>query len=495
MQLTFRSRLMAIVGIAFLAFVLLLVSRELIARRVEQRLTMIQARYLPKVELEPQLDAQLEAIRRGFQDAVSANDKDALAATADLKRRFLERLAAAESAIDPTDAAALRAALESYYSAAHDVSRRLIAGETGEQLVEAISAMQSKQSYTRQVLKRVAAVDRAALADAFATAAQAETTARRWLLWISMACLIPVLLLSLALSRAVLRSVSELTAGFQRFGTGDFAREIRVTSGDELGEIARQANAMAASLDELTRKHRDAEAALSVYNKELEAFSYSVAHDLRAPLRGINGFSRVLLEDYSEKLDDEARANLQRICAAAERMGELIDALLGLSRLARADLRREEVDLSQIALGIVKQLRESHPEREVEFQNESTVMANGDAALLRVVLENLLGNAWKFTAMTDGACVRFGTEEANGDTVYFVRDNGAGFDMAYAEKLFVPFQRLHTAREFPGTGIGLATVQRVIHRHGGRVWAESAPGKGATFLFTLGPQSEGFIPS
>jgi signal transduction histidine kinase len=229
---------------------------------------------------------------------------------------------------------------------------------------------------------------------------------------------------------------------------------------------------------------------LASANRELEAFSYSVSHDLRAPLRSIDGFSQILLEDYAERFDREGRDYLMRVRAASEHMGNLIDDLLDLSRVSRGPLRRELVDLSVMADRIVQQLRKAESERQVDFVAESGVLAYGDASLLAVALENLLGNAWKFTSGTQEARIEFGASEGTGPgllaTVYYVRDNGAGFDMAYADKLFGAFQRLHSTEEFEGTGIGLATVARIVHRHGGEVWAEGEVGRGATFFFTLG---------
>lgn len=226
-------------------------------------------------------------------------------------------------------------------------------------------------------------------------------------------------------------------------------------------------------------------AALEVANKELESFSYSVSHDLRAPLRSIDGFSQALLEDYMDKLDEEGKDHLQRVRAATQRMAELIDDMLNLSRMTRSEMRLEAVNLSAVAQTIAAELQRSQPERQVEFVIAEGVAANGDSGLLKVALENLIGNAWKFTGKHSDAKIEFGITQHNGNSAYFVRDNGSGFDMAYAGKLFGAFQRLHDAREFPGTGIGLATVQRVVHRHGGQVWAESEVEKGATFYFTL----------
>jgi PAS domain S-box-containing protein len=220
-------------------------------------------------------------------------------------------------------------------------------------------------------------------------------------------------------------------------------------------------------------------------NKELEVFSYSVSHDLRAPLRSINGFSEALLEEYADKLDMQGKDFLQRVCAASRHMGELIEGLLNLSRVARAPLHQQAMDLSAMARSIANELRQRQPERQVEFVIAEGVMGNGDLHLLEIVLENLLSNAWKFTEKHPRARIEFGVMQKEDETVYFVRDDGAGFDMAYVDKLFGAFQRLHTKNDFEGTGIGLATVQRIIHRHGGRVWAEGGVEKGATFYFTL----------
>ncbi|MCW5772421.1 MAG: PAS domain S-box protein [Rhodospirillaceae bacterium] len=244
----------------------------------------------------------------------------------------------------------------------------------------------------------------------------------------------------------------------------------------------RRKDAEIAALNE--RLGRD-NAALEIVNKELESFSYSVSHDLRAPLRGIDGFSKALVEDYGDKLDAGARGFLDRVRAAAQRMGLLIDDLIKLSRVTRAELAAEPVDLSRLAEEAAELARAAASGRNIEIAIEPGHEAIGDARLLRVALDNLIGNAVKFTAGREQARIAFGRTETDGTTAYYVRDNGVGFDMQYAGKLFGAFQRLHDASAFPGTGIGLATVQRVIHRHGGRVWAESAPDRGTTFYFTL----------
>jgi len=226
-------------------------------------------------------------------------------------------------------------------------------------------------------------------------------------------------------------------------------------------------------------------AALAAVNEELEAFAYSVSHDLRAPLRGIDGFSQVLLEDYPDKLDEQGKDYLQRVRTASQRMAQLIDDMLSLSRVTRSEMQRTTVDLSELAEMIAMELKESQPERQVEFTVAKGLTANGDARLIRVLLENLLDNAWKFTNKHPNARIEFGVTQHEGKQAYFVRDDGIGFDMTYADKLFGAFQRLHSTDEFSGTGIGLATVQRIIHRHGGSVWAEGTVGQGATFYFTF----------
>jgi PAS domain S-box-containing protein len=221
-------------------------------------------------------------------------------------------------------------------------------------------------------------------------------------------------------------------------------------------------------------------------SRELEAFSYSVAHDLRAPLRGMNGFAELLLTSYGDRLDAEGKDWLHEILLNAEKMAALIDALLSLARLTRSELRHESVDLSALVRASSSQLAASEPDRAVDVVVDEGLRAEADPVLARALIDNLVGNAWKFTSKAPAPRIEFGTSDSDGRAVYFVRDNGAGFDMAYASKLFAPFQRLHTVQEFPGTGIGLATVQRIVHRHGGRIWAEGAVDRGATFYFTFG---------
>ena len=254
-------------------------------------------------------------------------------------------------------------------------------------------------------------------------------------------------------------------------------KEVEVVAANSARELA---EIRATFVDELKSK-----------NIELEAFSYSVSHDLRAPLRSIDGFSKLLLVDYADKLDAKGQDYLHLVRESAQRMGELIDDLLLLSRVGRADLSRDQIDLSEIARGVSDELKKKDPDRHVKWCIEDQLLVEADSGLMRVAFDNLLGNSWKFTAKVSAPRIEVGTDQQEGVAVYFVRDNGAGFSMEYAEKLFNPFQRLHAESEFEGTGIGLATVHRIIDRHGGRIWADSAVDHGATFYFTIPPAAHG----
>lgn len=252
----------------------------------------------------------------------------------------------------------------------------------------------------------------------------------------------------------------------------------------ELTALLAEASARAAPSSQWLAEHAARTRQLELAVRELDSFSHSVSHDLRAPLRVVDGFANIVLEDYGDRLDDLGREHLKRIVAAAGRMNAMIDTLLALSRMTSRELERERVDLAALARELADEFAAQYP-RPAHFVCVPQAVVEGDRTLLRLVLQNLLGNAWKFSSRTAAPQVEFGARDEGGRTVFFVRDNGAGFDMRFADKLFGLFQRFHSQNEFPGTGVGLATVQRIVRKHGGRVWAESEPGKGATFFFTL----------
>lgn len=310
------------------------------------------------------------------------------------------------------------------------------------------------------------------------------------------------LIAALFLSHIVRRSIAEPVAQLARVAR-TVSREknyaVRAIRGKEEGELAilvetfnemieqieERDRSLRAAHDELERRVEQRTEELEAANEELESFSYSVSHDLRSPLRSIDGFSQALMDDYGDKLDGAADDYLKRIRSATQKMGLLIDDLLNLSKVTRAPMQREPVDLSSIAQSVAAELARRDIERHVEWVIEPNVLVDGDSRLLQIVLDNLLGNAWKYTSKHLSARIEFGLKRQNGAAAYFVKDDGAGFDPEYSARLFGAFQRLHGAAEFPGTGIGLATVQRIVLRHGGRVWAEGALEKGATFYFTL----------
>ncbi|HLA64270.1 MAG TPA: ATP-binding protein [Rhodothermales bacterium] len=264
---------------------------------------------------------------------------------------------------------------------------------------------------------------------------------------------------------------------------------------EDVTELRDAEAALAALHADLNADVRRATAELAAANEELEAFSYSVSHDLRAPLRALAGFSVAIAEDYGHLLDAQGHDYLRHIQVAADGMSRLIDDLLRLSRLTRSAMCYEPVDLSDLAREILATLAEREPRRRVSARVEEGVVVEGDAVLLRTALQNLLENAWKYTREVPDAHVAFRTESAGDETAYVVADNGAGFDMTYADKLFTPFERLHSAHEFEGSGVGLATVSRVVHRHGGQIRGEGAVGRGATFSFTLGGPADAPRPA
>jgi signal transduction histidine kinase len=303
--------------------------------------------------------------------------------------------------------------------------------------------------------------------------------------------LLVVLFVSRFAGRAIANPVVELADAARRVSK-DKDYSVRVNSTNEEGELALLVDTFNQMLEQIQQSHQELEkrveertAQLVAANKELESFSYSVSHDLRAPLRSIDGFSLALEEDLGDHLTAQAKNYIQRVRAATQRMGMLIDDLLNLARVTRAEMRKERVDLSGMAKTVASELVRADGERSVEWVIHDGMEAYGDSRLLRIVLDNLLGNAWKYTSKHDHARIEFSQERHNGGYAFYVKDDGAGFDPAYTQRLFGAFQRLHGITEFSGTGVGLATVHRIIHRHGGEVWAEGAVEKGATFYFTI----------
>ena len=296
---------------------------------------------------------------------------------------------------------------------------------------------------------------------------------------------IAVILVGISFSISTSRPINRLTAAAVKISNGNYDYSVEIDRHDEIGALAVSFNSMTSKLTHEINEHEKAEARLTGLNKELEAFCYSVSHDLRAPLRGIEGFSRALEEDYADKFDLQGKDYLRRICTASHKMDNLITDLLDLSRITRSKMKHEKVDLSALVKSKALELQETEPERQVEFVIAEGDCTDGDTKLLKIAIDNLMDNAWKFTGKHSQARIEFGISLQDGESVYFISDDGVGFDMTYADKLFGAFQRLHSITEFEGTGIGLATVNRIIQRHGGNIWAEGEIGQGAKFCFTL----------
>ena len=350
----------------------------------------------------------------------------------------------------------------------------------------------------RQLVNEITAAERAVSAARDEGIRAQAVGARRVLFYGTFVAIVLGAIIAVVFARRLSRRVRILATASATMAGEDLETRVPVTGADEITELAVTFNAMADRLErafadvqrtnaDLARRTAETEQA----NRELETFSYSVSHDLRAPLRSIDGFSQALIEDYGEGLDETAHGYLARVRAATQRMGVLIDDLLRLSRLSREQLQPEPVDLSALATEVVNDLRQSDPGRTVEVEMQAGIQVMGDRRLLRVALQNLLGNAWKFTRDVPAAKISLFTEHGPDGPEIVVADHGAGFDMRYADKLFGPFQRLHDAAQFEGTGIGLATVQRIVHRHGGTIRATADVGRGATFRFTLGTPPAG----
>ena len=375
---------------------------------------------------------------------------------------------------------------------------------TSQKQIDAITGLEERLVTQLLITSHSIITDASILAEeAHTEATETQRVASNLTVILMIVLAIAITTSSLIIARSISKPLTRLADYSRRVGEGEYTADIEIKGKDEVASVASDVKSMVGQL----RKHREhleelveertsdlkarttelerANTDVAAINKELEAFAYSVSHDLRAPLRSIDGFSQALMEDYPDKLDEQGKGYLQRVRSAAQRMGILIDDLLSLSRVTRSEMRRETVNLSAIAQSIAEELQETQPKRQVDFVIVPGLTTNGDSQLLHQLMENLLGNAWKFTGQHPKAKIEFGTSQVDGKETFFVRDDGSGFDMTYADKLFGVFQRLHSQDDFPGTGVGLATVQRIAQRHGGQVWAEGKLEEGATFYFTL----------
>ncbi len=505
-RLRFRYRIGLLVLIGAAALITVTVVALVLGHRARDELVGIETRYVPLIELDRDLKTTFSDVTRALEDAASAADEGRLADADRLDAEMRRQIAAGSATIfgNGSDPVMLERAFTSYFMKAREVSAALVDGAAAGDLSADVEAMHAARQAFITRLDGATTPDRRRLEIAFRTARESHRNALQIEIGVAIAAIALMALLSWWIARRTVRALHDVSVGVERFAREDFGEEIPVTSSDEIGDLAREANRTRARLREyrersealLAETKRQAEElalarqaqqeradAAENATRELEAFSYSVAHDLRSPLRGINGFATALIEDLGSDSNQQTKDHLTRIRAAAVRMGELIDALLGLSRVSRAELVHKPLDLTKLANDVFAQLRASEPSRSVRWVVRDGLTGHGDAGLIRALLENLLGNAWKFVAKREDAEIEFGRDESG---AFFVRDNGAGFDMAYANKLFMPFQRLHAATDYPGTGIGLATVQRIVRRHGGKIWATGAVGEGATFSFTLG---------
>ncbi len=387
-----------------------------------------------------------------------------------------------------------QAAILASIGARRSESRRLFALVTAQNNADGRGAPQDEQSrrFEGQLFSQLASYQQENTTDAFRlnrVATQRIDDAQRRVGIVTLAGLALIASVisgaSWILRRQVLAPIAQLQHATQHVAEGNWTFALPTHGNDEIGELSRNFDAMTQSLRASFAQVEGNNRALDALNQELEAFSYSVSHDLRGPLRSMDGFSLALLEDYGEKLDEEGKDSLRRIRSASQRMGLLIDDLLRLSQVTRAELHKTTVDLSAMAREIAAAVEQEEPGRTVDWQIEPGLSVQADFPLTRIALQNLLQNAWKFTGRTGDPVIRVGAAQREGNEVHFVADNGVGFDMAYADRLFGAFQRLHHAADFPGTGIGLAIVQRIVRRHGGRIWAEAKQGEGATFFFTM----------
>ncbi len=536
MTLSFRAKIFAFVGCLAIPFVILTVSTNLIDDRVDAELVRIEQRHLPRIEAAPKLDASFESLSRSFQDAVGAQDLDALDRCRMEKDAFQAALTAAKAAFEPADAAALQAAVEAWYLASDGVARRLISGETGEPIVEAIAEMQRKRAAARSLLDRMSTFDRRELASAFADARQAQATGRRVHILVTVTCLSFFLLLTFWLTRNVLTALRALTSGFERFGRGDFSIPIVTKTADELAAVAEQANTMARNLEKMADEQEraakiesdlleelrtrneslteyaeqlveqrteleEARQALEVKARELadvsaykSQFLANMSHELRTPLNAVIGFAEVLLQKSQGPLTDAQQRSLLDIEAAGRQLLALVNDILDLSKVeaGRLEIETSNFDLGQVAHDAMTLVGTQAKRKRIALENTVASSAcRGDPYRTRQVLANLLSNAVKFTP--DEGRVGLSARR-EGDIVRVeVVDSGVGVSEEDAARLFRPFTQLDAART-GGTGLGLSICKKLVEAMGGTIGFSSAVGKGSTFWFTL-PAASAVAPA
>ncbi|HEX5685861.1 MAG TPA: ATP-binding protein [Ideonella sp.] len=402
---------------------------------------------------------------------------------------LLAEFSAGVSAYDRA-AAELTKDLQTRNATADRLFAELLASPVGDPSAGMVDP--ATQRFEAQLSSRLLILQQETMADAFELselAAQRIDAAQRRVAVVTLAGLALIASCTCGaawwVNRKMLLPVARLEQATREVAAGNWNYRLETHGEDEIAQMARHFNAMTHALRDSFHQIERSNHELAALNKEIEAFSYSVSHDLRGPLRSMDGFALALLEDYSGKLDEDGEDALHRIRAASQRMGRLIDELLGLSRVTRTELSIRQVDLSHMAQEITEALVRHHPDHAVSLRIDEGMTVLADPALIRIAMQNLLENAWKFTGKTASAAIHVGMRHVDGHREFFVSDNGVGFDMAYAGRLFGAFQRLHHENEFAGTGIGLAIVQRVIRRHGGTISVRAEPGKGATFCFCL----------
>jgi signal transduction histidine kinase len=396
----------------------------------------------------------------------------------------------ADAAFTEDEPAEVLAALRERSAASHRLFTELLATPPAD--AGAAADSEAARRFAAQLTNRLLILQQESFADSFRlidfSSARINAAQHRLIVVILAGLALVALTTGIAawlIHRKVLAPIRKLEQATREVAAGNWSYQLAIAGDDEIGEMSRNFDAMTgalrASFAQIERSNQE----LAALNKEIESFSYSVSHDLRAPLRSMDGFSLALLEDYGDKLDEDARDSLTRIRNASQRMGRLIDELLGLSRVTRTELSIKSINLSAMVREIAESLQHQQPQRSVQWQIDDGMTVRADRALMQIAMQNLLENAWKFTAKTDKPVIRVGTVERNGEKACYVADNGVGFDMSYSDRLFGAFQRLHHESEFSGTGIGLAIVQRIFRRHEGKIWAQAQPGHGATFFFSF----------